>query len=53
MARGAFIVLEGLDRSGKSTQLRRISEALRQRTGKEVSHGVLCARFGNRNTVDK
>ncbi|KAF4713768.1 hypothetical protein FOZ62_005721 [Perkinsus olseni] len=36
MARGAFIVLEGLDRSGKSTQLRRISEALRQRTGKEV-----------------
>ncbi|KAF4712461.1 hypothetical protein FOZ63_015838, partial [Perkinsus olseni] len=36
MARGAFIVLEGLDRSGKSTQLRRISEALRRRTGKEV-----------------
>ncbi|KAF4734409.1 hypothetical protein FOZ62_016917 [Perkinsus olseni] len=36
MARGAFIVLEGLDRSGKSMQLRRISEALRRRTGKEV-----------------
>jgi dTMP kinase len=35
MPRGAFIVLEGLDRSGKSTQVDRLIERLRS-NGKEV-----------------
>lgn len=31
MARGAFIVLEGLDRAGKSTQVSMIVQALKER----------------------
>ncbi|KAK3679690.1 Thymidylate kinase [Recurvomyces mirabilis] len=44
--RGTLIVLEGLDRSGKSTQCERLVSHLRHTTGQEVSH----LRFPNRTT---
>ncbi|KAK4565935.1 Thymidylate kinase [Recurvomyces mirabilis] len=44
--RGSLIVLEGLDRSGKSTQCERLVSHLRHATGQEVSH----LRFPNRTT---
>ena len=44
MSRGAFIVIEGLDRSGKSTQATRLLERLRG-----VSNSVQLLKFpGNR-----
>ena len=44
--RGAFLVLEGLDRSGKSTQVKRLVESLESR-------GVLVSeiRFPDRSTA--
>ena len=36
MARGAFIVLEGLDRAGKSTQAALLLQALKEPTQKIV-----------------
>lgn len=44
--RGLFLVFEGLDRSGKSTQSKRVAEHLRK-AGKTVSH----INFPNRDTT--
>jgi dTMP kinase len=44
--RGAFIVLEGLDRSGKSTQVERLVAALQAR-----GHQAKAVRFPDRTTA--
>ena len=44
MKRGLFIVFEGVDRSGKTTQAERLADALR------TTSNVLCLRFPNRDT---
>lgn len=38
-SRGVFIVFEGVDRCGKSTQVRKLTESLRDRGLKAVSMG--------------
>jgi hypothetical protein len=51
MSRGAFIVLEGLDRSGKSTQVSRLIDRL-QRDGRQARlqkfPGMLSLRWSSR-----
>lgn len=63
--RGAFIVLEGLDRSGKSTQVQRLYDRM-LRQGKKVSmcrfpgelddrgdHQMFCERVQRRRREDR
>lgn len=59
-SRGAFIVLEGLDRSGKTTQVKRLEErfvqaghkvAVMRFPGQFSCLTVVCARLHSLNTV--